>query len=87
MDSCKHTNMTSVNNDLHTRDPVPDGEWSYGGKKAVVYFLLNYLETSRRVFDNESMPPELKSRYINFKDSLQNESGTDVELIFTGKKL
>ena len=56
-------------------------------KKAVVYFLLNYLETSRRVFDNESKPLELKSRYINFKDSLQNESGTDVELIFTGKKL
>jgi hypothetical protein len=51
-------------------------------KKAVVYFLLNYLETSRRVFDNESKPLELKSRYINFKDNLQNESGTDVVFDF-----
>jgi hypothetical protein len=32
--------MTSVNNDLHTRDPVPDGEWSYGGKKAAMQINL-----------------------------------------------
>jgi len=30
------------------------------------------------------MPFKLKSRYIDFKDNLQNESGTNVEFIFTG---
>jgi len=48
---------------------------------------LKYLKTPRRGFDNESMPLNLKSHYINFKDHLQKESDTDEELIFTDKKL
>jgi hypothetical protein len=31
------------------------------GKRAVVYFLLNYLEASGRVFDNAFMPLNLKA--------------------------
>jgi len=44
-----------------TRNPVSDEEWSYGGKRAVVYFQLTYLETSRRVFDNAFMSLNLKA--------------------------
>jgi hypothetical protein len=45
------------------------------------------VKTIRRVFDNESMPLNLKSHYIHFKDNLKNESDTDVELMFTYKIL
>jgi hypothetical protein len=47
-------------------------------KNAAVYFLLNYLETPHRDFDNAFIP------LINFKDNLQKGSGTDVELFFSG---
>ena len=68
-----------------TRNPASDGEWSYGEKRAVVYFLLYYLETSRKVFDNAFMPLKLKATTSIYKDNLQKGSGTDVELIFPDK--
>jgi hypothetical protein len=36
-------------------------EWSYGGRRAVVYFLLNYFEASHRDFDNVFIPFNLKA--------------------------
>jgi len=59
VDSCEHTDMTSVNNDLQTCVPVWDDEGSDGEKRELVYFLLSYLETPGRNFDNEYMPLNL----------------------------
>jgi len=56
-------------------------------KEQLYIFYWTIWKHQHRVFDNKSMPLNLKSHYINFKDNLQKESDNDVELIFTDKKL
>ena len=80
MDSCEHTDMTSVNDDPQTRDPASHEEWSDGARRKVVYFLLNYLKIPCRDFHIAFM------LLHKFQRKRTEGSGTDVEIIFPCEK-
>lgn len=75
----------AVENTSQKRRCVSDVDWYEGGRRAILYFLTNYVETSREVFDNDTMPENLQYTYIKFQNDLKKESGTAIELLFTGK--
>jgi len=61
VNSCEHTDMTSVNNDLQNTWPCIRRRVVLRWKKAVVYFLLNYSETPHRDLGNAFIPLNLKA--------------------------
>lgn len=74
-----------MENSSQTVRCVSDVDWYEGGRRAILYFLTNYVETSREVFKNDTLPENLLNTYIKFQNDLKKESGTAIELLFTGK--
>jgi len=77
VNSCEHTDMTSVNNDLQNTWSCIRRRVVLRWKKSSSVFSIELLGNIAQKFWQCIYATQFESRYINFKDNLLKESDTD----------